>query len=66
LEQRRVLQHHARGLLADHDRGRIGVAGGERRHDRGVGDAQAAIPRTRSRSSTTAFGSMPILQVPTG
>ena len=25
-----------------------------------------AIPRTRSRSSTTAFGSEPILQVPTG
>jgi DNA-binding NarL/FixJ family response regulator len=33
-------QHHPRGLLADHDRRRIGVARGQRRHDRGIGDAQ--------------------------
>ncbi len=32
----RVLQDHRRRLLADHDRRRVGVAGDNRRHDRGV------------------------------
>jgi len=34
-------QHQPRCLLADHDRRRIGVARGQGRHDRGIGDAQA-------------------------
>src|SRR6185436_5847162 len=32
------------GLLADHDAGRIGIAGGHRREDRGIGDAQSLEP----------------------
>src|ERR1041385_6051941 len=37
----RVLQNHRGTLLANHDRGGVGVAAGDLRHDRGVGDAQA-------------------------
>jgi len=32
---------HVRGLLADHDGRRIGIAADQGRHDRGVDDAQA-------------------------
>src|SRR6056297_3199620 len=39
-----VLEDHVAGLLADHDRGRIGVAADDRRHDGGVGDAQPVDP----------------------
>jgi len=37
---------------------------GDRWHDGGIHDPQSSIPCTRS-SSTTAIGSVPILQVPT-
>ena len=62
-----VLQHHVRRLLADHDRRRVGVARGQRRHDRGIGDAQPgdavhAQPRIDHGHRRPA----PILQVPTG
>src|SRR5258707_5304449 len=36
----RCRAHHIRALFADHDRGRVGVAGHDGRHDRGVGDAK--------------------------
>src|SRR5258708_4613135 len=36
-----TLQDHRRALLADHRRRRVGVAADQRRHDRGVNDAQA-------------------------
>jgi hypothetical protein len=38
------LPHQVGNLLADHDCGGVGVAGHHGRHDRGVGDAQAADP----------------------
>src|SRR5215472_4550051 len=41
---RRVLEDHRRAFLADHDRGRVGVAAWNLRHDRGVGDAQSLDP----------------------
>ena len=37
----RILADHRSALLADHDGRRVGVAGGERRHHRGVDHAQA-------------------------
>src|SRR3546814_18058125 len=40
----RILHYHVRGLLRDHDRRRIGVAGGEGRHDRGIDDPQPLEP----------------------
>src|SRR5262245_33081064 len=36
-----ILENHGRTLLANHDRGCIGVATDDLRHDRGVGDSQA-------------------------
>ena len=64
----RILADHRRALLGDHDGRRIGVAGGDRRHHRGVDHAEPSSPNTRSRSSTTASGSLsrPIFAVPTG
>ena len=35
------LEDHVRPLLGDHDRGRVGVAGGDGRHDRRIDDAQS-------------------------
>src|SRR5580658_7547757 len=35
-----VLKDHVRTLLADHDRGGVGIAGNDRRHDRGIDHAQ--------------------------
>ncbi len=35
------MQNHVRGLLADHDAGRVCVARGQRGHDGRVGDPQA-------------------------
>ena len=58
-----VFQHHRGGLLTDHDAGRIGVAGDDRRHDRRVGDPQSAMPWTRRRGSTTEFVPVPMAQV---
>ena len=55
---RRILADHRRTLLADHDGRRVGVAGGQRRHHRGVDHPQPAMPCTRSRGSTTAIGSV--------
>lgn len=40
-QQAVVLQDDVRGLLADHDAGRVGVAARQRGHDGGVGAAQA-------------------------
>jgi hypothetical protein len=45
-----ILQYHVGGFLADHDRRGVGVPGWDRRHDRGVRDAQpadAANPQAR-------------------
>ena len=39
--QRRQAQDHVRSFLRDHQRGRIGVDRGQRRHDRGIDHAQA-------------------------
>ena len=39
---------HLGGLLADHDRRRVGVAADDVRHDAGVRDAQVARPRSRA------------------
>ena len=55
------------GLLADHDRRRVGVAAGDHRHHRGVGDAQAldpADPQLRDRRPQPS--SLPMRQVPAG
>ena len=60
------LQGHARGLLADHDRGALVLP------DVKVGMIEASATRRpaiaciRSSSSTTANGSLPIRHVPTG
>jgi predicted ATPase len=35
-----VLEHHSGAFFADHDRGRVGVAAGDLRHDRSVGNAR--------------------------
>src|SRR5947199_413066 len=57
------------GLLADHDRGRVGVAGGDRGQERGVADAQPADsaspqPRVTYRRVVGAHaGGAPWLQV---
>src|SRR6266513_5821472 len=37
-----VFEEHVGGFLADHDRGRVGVAGRYGRHDGGIGDPQPA------------------------
>ena len=44
----RILPDHRGALLRDHDGRRIGVAGGDGRHHRGVDDAQALRGRTRA------------------
>ena len=54
------------GLLADHDRRGVGVAAGDHRHHRGVGDAQPIDPADAQLGSTTAPSSPPMRQVPTG
>src|SRR5215469_9905133 len=59
-------QHHVRRLLADHNRRHIGSARCQRRHDRGIGDPQTPNAMDAKWASTTAIGSDPILQVPTG
>ena len=53
-------------LLGDHHDRRGGVAGGDRRHDRGVDDAEPVEAVDAQRSSTTARSSRPMRQVPTG
>ena len=65
----RILQHHRRALLGDHHGRRIGVAGGDRRHHRGVDDAQAARGRSRAaarRPRRAASSARPMRAVPTG
>ena len=54
------------GLFRNHDRRCVGVGGNDRRHDRGIGDAQPLKSVETRRASTTAAGSVPIVQVPTG
>ena len=61
-----ILEHHGRALLADHDRGRVGIAADDLRHDRGIGNSEAAMPCTLSRGSTTASEPVPMRHVPTG
>ena len=53
-------------LLADHDGGRVGVARGQRRHDRGVGDAQPCDAAHAQAVVDHGGGSLPMRQVPTG
>ncbi len=53
------------GLLGDHDRRRVGVAADERRHDRGVDDAQALRCRARAaRRRRRRVGPGPMRQLP--
>lgn len=40
----RVLQRHGRAFFGDHDGGAVGVAGGDRGHDRGVDHAEVLQP----------------------
>jgi hypothetical protein len=63
---RRVFADHRGALLGDHDRGRVGVPGGQRRHHEASTTRRPPTPRTRSRASTTLAGSPPMRQVPTG
>ena len=35
------MSHHVGELLPDHDRRRVCIAGDDRRHDRGIGDAKS-------------------------
>ena len=61
-----ILEDHRRPLLADHDRGRVGVAADHLRHDGSVHHPEAADAVHPSRGSTTASGPCPMRQVPTG
>ena len=64
-----VLQHHRGALLGDHHRRRVGVAGGDARHGRGVDDAQAARRRAPAgvrRAPRVGSSLAPIFAVPTG
>lgn len=63
-----VLEDHVAGLFTDHDRWCIRIARNDSRHDGRIGHTKSCHPRTRRRSSTTAFLSLalPILQVLVG
>ena len=61
-----LLQDHGGGLLGDHEGRRVGVARGDGRHDRGIGDAQALEAAHPSARRPRPSSSPPILQVPTG
>ena len=55
----RVLEDHRRPLLADHDRGRVGVAADHLRHDRGVHHPEAADAMHPQPRIDHGVGSMP-------
>ena len=64
-----IRQDHVGAFFADHDGRGIGIAGHDRRHDRGIDRHREAAskPRTRSRSSVTASRRpVPCRQVLTG
>src|SRR5580704_493514 len=45
LTSTRILQQHGGGFFGDHRGRRVGIAGRDRRHDRGIGDAQPVQPK---------------------
>ncbi len=61
-----VFQNHRRRLLIDHDARGVGIAADDTRHDGGISNAQAPIPCTLSRGSTTLFVPVPMAQVLVG
>ncbi len=64
-----VGDHHGGALLGDHDRRRVGIAGGDARHRGGVDDAQAARrrgPAGARRARPSGSPRVPIFAVPTG
>ena len=61
-----VLQYHGGGLFGDHQGGRVGVARGDRRHDRGIGHPQALEPAHLQPGIDHRPGSTPMRAVPTG
>ena len=59
-----IAQDEIAGLLADHDRRRVGVERTAPGHDRRIAHPQALGPRTRTSGSTTAMPPVPMAHAP--
>jgi len=62
----RILQHHRSPVFADHDAGRVGYSGDDRRHDRGIGDPQAVAAHESDGVDPGGWSTRRIVLLPKG